>query len=96
MSFKLYAGAMISSPDEKGVIATLVGEHDSESGINANALMELRSGATKWTIFKQKLIYGRTMPVILSIPNNLTSCGKFDNQLNIKTWVINHLFIFIF
>ena len=79
MPFKLYAGAMISSPDEKGVIATLVGEHDSESGINANALMELRSGATNWTIFKQKLIYGRTMPVILSIPNYLTSCGKSDN-----------------
>ena len=68
---------MISSPDEKGVIATLLGEHDSETGINDNALMELRSGATNWKIFNQKLIYGRNMPVILAIPNNLTSCSKF-------------------
>ena len=77
MPFKLYAGAMISSPDKKGVIATLLGEHDSETGINANALMELRYGASNWTIFDQKLIYGRNMPVILAIPNNLTTCGKF-------------------
>ena len=67
---------MISSPDQKGVIATLVGEYDPNTGINDNALMEFRSGATKWTIFRQKLTYGRTMPVILAIPANLTSCQK--------------------
>ena len=58
--------AMVTSPDQKGVIGSM-----------GNLLVELRSGATNWKILSQSLKYGRKMPVIVAIPNDLTSCGKF-------------------
>ena len=57
---------MVTSPDQKGVIGSM-----------GNILVELRSGATNWKILSQSLKYGRKMPVIVAIPNDLTSCGKF-------------------
>jgi len=55
---------MVSSPDGKGVI-----------GAMGPSLVEFRSGAAEWTIKRQSLKYGRTMPVMFAIPNDLTSCG---------------------
>jgi len=57
--------AMVTSPDQKGVIGSM-----------GNILVELRSGATNWKILSQRLKYGRKMPVIVAIPNDLTSCGE--------------------
>ena len=64
--------AMVTSPDQKGVIGSM-----------GNILVELRSGATNWKILSQSLKYGRKMPVIVAIPNGLTSCGKFKYN---NTW----------
>ena len=62
---------MVTSPDQKGVIGSM-----------GNILVELRSGATNWKILSQSLKYGRKMPVIVAIPNDLTSCGKFKYNNN--------------
>ena len=62
---------MVTSPDQKGVIGSM-----------GNLLVELRSGATNWKILSQSLKYGRKMPVIVAIPNDLTSCGKFEYNDN--------------
>ena len=62
---------MVTSPDQKGVIGSM-----------GNILVELRSGATNWKILSQSLKYGRKMPVIVAIPNDLTSCGKFKSNIN--------------
>lgn len=64
ISDSLYAGQMVSSPDGKGVI-----------GAMGPSLVEFRSGAAEWTNKRQSLKYGRTMPVMFAIPNDLTSCG---------------------
>ena len=64
MPSNIYAGQMVSSPNGKGVI-----------GAMGNSLVELKSGETKWTTLSQNLKYGRTMPVMFSIPNDLTSCS---------------------
>ena len=63
--------AMVTSPDQKGVIGSM-----------GNLLVELRSGATNWKILSQSLKYGRKMPVIVAIPNDLTSCGEFKYDSN--------------
>ena len=63
--------AMVTSPDQKGVIGSM-----------GNLLVELRSGATNWKILSQSLKYGRKMPVIVAIPNDLTSCGKFKSNID--------------
>ena len=62
---------MVTSPDQKGVIGSM-----------GNILVELRSGATNWKILSQSLKYGRKMPVIVAIPNDLTSCGRYKSNIN--------------
>jgi hypothetical protein len=62
---------MVTSPDQKGVIGSM-----------GNILVELRSGATNWKILSQSLKYGRKMPVIVAIPNDLTTCGKLKSNIN--------------
>ena len=70
------AGEMITSPDGKGVIAILVGAYATDAIEESNTLIELKAGASNWTILRQKLKYARTMPVVMTIPNDLTSCDE--------------------
>ena len=65
---------MVTSPDGKGVVGLLVGNDTIHPD---SSLVEFRSEETSWTIMSQKLKYGRTMPVALAIPNDMTTCvGK--------------------
>merc|ERR1711874_730751 len=65
-------GAMVTSPNGKGVVAILVGAYASDineidsnkaHGQKSNTLIELKAGASNWTILNQKLEYARTMPI---------------------------------
>jgi len=65
-SANLFAGQMLTEPGQHATAVLAVAD---------TSLLSLSSGATEWSASVKTIQYGRMMPVVLAVPDKITSCG---------------------
>ena len=77
LPFRVYGSAMVTSPNNKGVI--LIGGYIRNDHVESSALLELSGNSVEslqWTILEQKLKHPRCNHVALFLPQNLLKAAS--------------------